>query len=317
MQLNELRQELSFNSDLMNLIDTLKNVAGAQYHQMEKQKERFDMFMNAFADFFKVVNLVEVEDPLVSVTSDVLGIVVVTSDSGFMGGLNEGVIRAAFEAQGELPEDKVQYVVIGEKGSGRFSDMGAEFKAFPGIDQDRIYEQAAEVKDYIVDEVLARRMGKVVVAYPKALSFSAQDIDVINILPCRELFDIESDSEVSSRLEDKGLIAEATKVIVESSFSDMVEYLAGTWVTSKLYEVFEDSKLAEFSARAMHLEGSLQKVEKEHKKLKHKVFKAVHEEVDKSMRECHSAKMIKEKKKRKKKLSEKKAKAAEQASAAA
>ena len=43
----------------------------------------------------------------------------------------------------------------------------------------------------------------------------------------------------------------------------MVEYLAGVWVTSKLFEVFEDSKLAEFSARAMHLEGSFQKLEKE------------------------------------------------------
>ncbi len=316
MQLNELKKELSFNTDMMSLVDTLKNVAGAQYHQLEKQKERFDRFMDAFADFFKVVNLVEVDNPLVRVVSDVLGVVIVTSDSGFMGGLNQGVIREALKAHEGMPDEKVSYVVIGDKGAGRFGDMGKEFKFFPGIGQETIYEQAVEIKDYIVGEVLAGRIGKVVLAYPKALSFSAQTLDVVNILPCAELFDIESDSEVASRIEDKGLLSEATRVIVESSFTDMVEYLAGVWVTSKLFEVFEDSKLAEFSARAMHLEGSLQKVEKEHKKLKHKVFKAVHEEVDKSMRECHSAKMIKDKKKRKKKIKNKQARAAEAAQAA-
>ena len=81
----------------------------------------------------------------------------------------------------------------------------------------------------------------------------------------------------------------------------MVEYLAGAWVTSKLFEVFEDSKLAEFSARAMHLEGSVQTVEKTYEKVRRQVFKAVHELIDKGMRECHAAKMIKEKKKKKKK----------------
>ena len=78
-------------------------------------------------------------------------------------------------------------------------------------------------------------------------------------------------------------------MIVESSFSDMVEYLAGVWVTSKLYEVFEDSKLAEFSARAMHLEDSVQKLEKEEKDLRHKCFKAAHEKIDKGMRESFAA----------------------------
>ena len=87
-------------------------------------------------------------------------------------------------------------------------------------------------------------------------------------------------------------------MIVESSFSDMVEYLSGVWVASKLYEVFEDSKLAEFSARAMHLEDSLQKLEKNQKKLRHMCFKAAHERIDKGMRESYAA----DKKRRRKSL---------------
>ena len=301
MQLTELRKELQFNRDLLNLIETLKNVAAAQYHQMEKQKARFDQFMEAFSGFFRVVNLVDVANPLVKVVSDTLGIIIITSDSGFMGGLNQGVMRAALNAQGDMSNDKVSLAVIGDKGGGTFSDMGRKFKFFSGIQQETIYEQAVAVKDYIVKEVLTGRMGKVVLSYPRALSFSSQDINVINILPCAELFDMKAESEVTSHAKDKNILAEAQKVIVESSFSSMVEYLAGVWVTSKLYEVFEDSKMAEFSARAMHLEGSVQKVEKVFKKVQHQVFKAVHELIDKQMRESHSAKSLVARKKKKKK----------------
>jgi len=289
MQLNELRKELQFNTELLQLIETLKNIAAAQYHMMEKEKERFDQFMEAFSEFFRVVDLVKVVDPLVQVVSDVLGIVVVTSDSGFMGGLNQGVIRAALRAQGSLGNEKTALVVIGDKGSIVFSDMDRDFKFFGGIGQETIYEQAVEIRDYIVGEVLARRMGKVVVAYAKPVSFSAQTIEVVNILPCAELFDRDAQSAVSQHGAGVKMIAEARRVIVESSFSDMVEHLAGVWVTSKLFEVFEDSKLAEFSARALHLEGSVQKVEKLQKSLKHLCFKAAHEKIDKGMRESFSA----------------------------
>ena len=302
MQLSELRKELQFNAELLNLIETLKNIAASQYHVMEREKERFERFMDAFSDFFRVVNLVDVDDPLVGVVSDVLGIIIVTSDSGFMGGLNHGVIRKALdEVQGGLSNDKVALIVIGDKGSTAIGDQGRKFKFFKGITQETIYEQAVDIKNYIVQEVLEKRMGKVVLVYPKPISFSSQTIETVNLLPCGELFDVDADSEVAQRVRGKGIMAEARNVIIESSFSDMVEYLAGVWVTSKLFEVFEDSKLAEFSARAMHLEGSTEKVRKEHKKIEHMTFKAAHEKIDKGMRESFAATKTKKNKKKKKK----------------
>jgi F0F1-type ATP synthase gamma subunit len=216
-----------------------------------------------------------------------------------MGGLNQGVVRAAFAARESLGADKIALTVIGEKGAGILGDRYGGFKFFHGVNPATLYEQAAEVKDYIVKEVLERRMGRVMVAYPKPVSFSAQTIEVIGLLPCGELFDRDAQSVIARHWVGKGIADEARKVIVESSFSDMVEYLASVWVTSKLFEVFEDSKLAEFSARAMHLEGSQQKVEKNFKKLKHQFFKASHELIDKGMRESYAAKGgLKRKKKR-------------------
>ena len=42
MQLSELRKELEFNTELVQLLDTLKNIAAAQYHVMEKEKRAKD-----------------------------------------------------------------------------------------------------------------------------------------------------------------------------------------------------------------------------------------------------------------------------------
>lgn len=299
MQLSELRKELKFNHELLSLVETLKNVAGSQFHLLEKKKERFEAFMNAFAGFFRVVDLVDVVNPFVRAESEVTGLVVVTSDSGFMGGLNSAVLRAGQEAVDQLPPDKVSYVVIGEKGAGAISDQRLPFKFFAGINQDTIYEQAVVIKDWLMQEVAERRIGRVLVAAPKALSFSAQTIQVMDLLPCGSLFERSGSTPLPALSGTRRFLAEAREVIVESSFDDMVEYLAGVWVTSKLFEIFEDGKLAEFGARAMHLEGSLQKVEKEYAKTRQKCFKASHELVDKGMRESFAAKSTKRRKKKK------------------
>lgn len=297
MQLMLLKKDMRFNGELLSLIDTLKNIASSRYHALEREKERFERFMNAFSGFFRVIDLVTVDDPLVRAVTDVLGIVMVTSDLGFMGGLNQGIIRAAFAAQGDLPDAKVKLIVIGEKGAGKLQDMRREYKFFRGIEQETRYEQALEITDYLVGEVLERRIGKLVLIYPKPISFSQQTIETVNVLPCAELFSRGAESEAAERAGQRKFLAEARKVIVESSFAAIVEYLARTWVTSRLYEVFEDSKLAEYSARAMHLEGSHQKLEKEQKKLHFQYFRAAHENIDKGMRESFSATNIMRKRK--------------------
>lgn len=289
MHINEIRREMRFYTELVQLVETLKNIAAAQYHAMERQKQRFQEFLDAFAGFFRVVDLAGVSHPLVRTESPVLGLVVVTSDSGFMGGLNQGVIRTALQVQGTRPDAEVSLVVIGDKGATAFSDMGRTFRFFRGIVQERLYEAALEVRDYLVAEVQERRMGRVVVVYPRPISFTAQTVERLDLLPCGELFDRAAPSEVAEHWRGTRLVAEARRVIVESSFEAMVEYLARTWVGSKLYEIFEDSKLAEFSARAVHLEGSHQKVQKELQKIRHLYFKAAHEKIDKGMRETFAA----------------------------
>jgi len=291
MQLSEVRKELQFNTELLILVDTLKNIAGAQYQLMEREKKkRFDRFMQSFSGFFRVVHLTDVEDPLVRPAGDVLGIVLVTSDAGFMGGLNGSVIETALARQIDLPPDKVRFIVVGEKGANAFRDVGRPYHFFPGVTNETRYERAVDVREYIVREVLERRIGRVIVVYPKPLSFTRQVLEVTNLLPAADLFEPTESHETT---EEPGVLG-GRRVIVESSFSDMMHYLVSVWVTSKLFEIFEDSKLSEFAARAMHLEGSVQKLQQDNKKLKYRFFRAAHEQVDKGMRESFSSKKLRD-----------------------
>lgn len=292
-QLTELKRELKFSTEMLQLIQTLKNVAASQYHALEHEKERFEEFMLAFQEFFRVVDRVGVHSPLVQPATDVLGVVAVTSDSGFMGGLNAGVIDRALEEKGDRPETQMRWVVVGEKGAGLMQEGAHTFQFFRGIVQETRYEQAVEIGRYLVKEVLEKRMGRVVIVHPHPVSFTQQTVGVVSLLPCGELFERKSEEEDEDKNAAavraagglRAFLARSRDVVVESSFDDMVKYLAEVWLGAKLYEVFEDSKLSEYAARAMHLEDSVQKLEKDLKQLKHRVFRATHELVDKGMRE--------------------------------
>jgi ATP synthase F1 gamma subunit len=294
VKLSELKKAMRFNRELQSLVETLKNIASAHYHSMEREKERFERFMESFHAFFRVVADANVHHPLIHNESDVLGIVGVTSDFGFMGGLNAGIIENMFRVQGTRPDDKVNLIIMGEKGAAKLADVHRQFKAFKGVEQSIRYEQALEMTEYLVREVLEGRIGSLVLVYPKSLSFTRQVIETARILPCAELFEHSARAPAPAKM---GLAEKSRSVIIESTFDRMAEYLARTWVTAKLYEVFEDSKLSEFGARALHLEESQQKIERDQKKLQHAYFRATHEKIDKGMRECFSAGNVRKKRK--------------------
>ena len=88
-------------------------------------------------------------------------------------------------------------------------------------------------------------------------------------------------------------------VIVESPIGNIIEYIVETWILQKLFEVFEDSKLAELSARTVHLEESYQTLIEQKKGLSHQYFQSRHELVDSEMRDMYSAQIVRKKAKNK------------------
>lgn len=280
----QLKEELEVNGDLTSLMDVLKGIAATEFWILQKKKKRFAEFILAFEGFFRFVDFIDVQHPFVQEQGK-LAIIMITSDEGFMGGLNTRVITTALSHPGA---DDAQLMIVGEQGAAYLSAQGRNFTDFPGFKSDECYEASLKVKDHIMKEGLEGKFGRLILFYPKPISFMIQQIERLELLPCNRLFEKGSEK-----------IKDQKNVIIESPVDDIIEYLVETWIVQKLFEVFEDSKLAELSARTLHLEESYQTLIEQKKGLSHEYFRSRHELVDSEMRDMFSAQIVRKKAKRK------------------
>ena len=206
-----------------------------------------------------------------------LAVVAVTSDSGLLGGLNMQVVSRALA---ELQKTPGKLIVVGEKGKAYVRDSKVPFVSFPGINDDNRYDQAMQMKEYLVGQILKGAFGKLKVVYPRPVSFTVQHVETVVFLP------------FSPSAENTPQPGSLKEVILESSLGDVIEYLVNVWMGQRLYEIFGLSRLAEFSARYVHLEESLQKLKEMDGKMRLQYFRVRHELIDRNMRELFSARLL-------------------------
>lgn len=278
----KLKNEIQLNTELTELLDILKGIASSEFRALEKRKERFAKFINAFEGFFQMIDFSSMMHPFAQDKLNKLGIIMITSDEGFMGGLNTRVISTALD----YPQaDNATLIIVGERGAGYLKGLNRKFVDFPGITVEDRYEAALRLKDYIMKEGMAGNFSRLIIVYPRPISFTVQQVEVLTVLPCSELF--KKHADVSQIQKD---------IILESSLGSIIEYLLGVWITYKLFEVFEDSKLSEFSARTVHLEESHQLLLDKDKKIRLQYFRSHHEMIDRGTRETFSAQAVGKKK---------------------
>ncbi len=140
---------------------------------------------------------------------------------------------------------------------------------------------AVEIKTYLVKEVMEGRVGKVVIVYPWPKDFTVTKPRAVKILPCEDLLPKQTQTVEKFR-----------RVIEESDSVDMTGYLADLWLSSKIYEIFFDTNLAAAAAQSQQLDSSLGKMRKERDVVKLKYRKAKRGDIDKSLREVFSARMM-------------------------
>lgn len=314
-----VKKELRTTTDLMDLVDVLKRVAAAQFQILEDKRKqsgwtRVDVpsggenpvsqqplqeseWAKAMAgakikgpqisltavveDFLRLIPPQQWRHPFVQEASPPLGIVIMATDEGFLGGLNAGVIQKALAARGD---QEAELMVLGERGGMVLRDFNEPFTSFPAVGEHIKSQDVEKLRDYIVEQYLLRKFSTVLVFYPRCFSFTRQEIDSFQLLPC-----VRPSTGVSS--------SDPTEVILEPSADSIIDYLVRLWLGRKLHEVFWQSRLSELAARATHLEGSLQGLKDQKKKLTLQYFRSKHEVADTGIRESFAG-MVSKKKRR-------------------
>jgi ATP synthase F1 gamma subunit len=287
--IQHLKEELALNGDLTELMDVLKGIAVSEYWALSKKMGRFEKFMKEFEGFFGMLDFSTTEH-IFAKEQGALGIIMVTSNEGFMGGLNSRVINTALACEGA---DEAELMILGEQGAVYLESHGRKYVSFPGVGTGECYEAALNLKNYIMEKGRTGRFGRLVLYYPKSLSFMVQKVEELKLLPCTKLFEEKPDA-----------VKLTVRPLVESAMDNIVEYLVETWLVQKLFEALEDSKLAEFSARTVHLEESYQILLEQGKGIKYEYFRGRHELVDAGMRDIFSAQIVRKKARKSKVIKE-------------
>jgi ATP synthase F1 gamma subunit len=276
--LSIVKGDMDFNKQLSALLEVLKSISVSQYKALERKIKLYDIFNKTLAGFFKFVDMPGIEHPFVKPVKKKQIVVAITSDGGFLGGLNRQVINAALAQLADMPG---KLIIIGQRGKRYANEANVAFAGFPGIKEEYRYEQAVQLRSYIIEEMIKDSIGYLKVVYPKPISFTLQRAEVVPFLPY-----------APTQNEGPGPAKKASQVIMESKPGDLLEYLIYLLLGNRLFEIFSLSLLSEFAARFMHLEESSQKLKEMDVKLRLEYFRIRHELIDRNMRELFSARLL-------------------------
>ncbi|MEI8011024.1 MAG: F0F1 ATP synthase subunit gamma [Candidatus Omnitrophota bacterium] len=277
---NKVKAEFIEVRDLVELVQVLKDIADMKFHDLFAKRGGFQRFGESFADFFRLLEGVDVSHPLVSNKLPAVCIVVVTTEEGFIGDLNNKVVTRAMALREEYPGSK--FVTVGRKGVAKLDSLGVTSeKVFEDIAEKGMYDTSVFLKDYLVDQVLNGHYGKVLVVYPWPRDLQTVRARVVKLLPTDFIFQKQVQT-----------VEVVENVIQESDPLEVIGYLAGLWTSSKIYEIMLDTSISSVAAQSQQLDTSLINVKKDAGNVKLKWRKARKNDIDKSLRETFSSRLM-------------------------
>ncbi len=275
----KIKSDLDDIAELVEIIQILKDVADTKFHELATRKDRFARFGESFVEFFRMISLSEVRHPLVSNDNPVTAILGITSEAGFMGDLNAKTIRHIL-AEKERNQNS-QLVIVGRKGVEKLHKIAPDMKTFTELEETGLYEISVRIKDFLIDQVMSDKYGRVLVVYPWSKTFNLQKPRTVKLLPCDELL-----------IKQAEFVDSIESVIQESDPVDIIGYLADMWLVCRLYEILHDTSISEAAAQSQQLEASVQRMKKDKKGIASAFAKAKKGDIDKGMREVFTARMM-------------------------
>lgn len=277
---NKVKREFLDVRDLVELVQVLKDIADMKFHDLFAKRGGFQRFGESFAEFFRLLDTVNVAHPLISNEGKDVCIVVITTEEGFVGDLNNKVVTRALEVRMEYPD--ARFVTVGRKGVMKLEMMGIKSeKTYEDLAEKSLYDLAVLLKDHLVEQVMNGSYGRVIVVYPWPKDLQTVRARVVKLLPADFIFQKQTQT-----------VESFTKVIEESDPLDVIGYLAALWTSSKIYEVMLDTSIAAVAAQSQQLDTSLMNVKKDAANVKLKWRKARKGDIDKSLRETFSSRLM-------------------------
>lgn len=277
-----IKRDIDFNKGFRSLLEVLKLVAVAEYHNLEAKFRTNDRLTTLLGEFFDAIDLSAIDHPFLTPKGQPC-VIAVTSDAGLLGGMNNNVIQKAIDI---MKQTNGRMLVIGERGLPYVQEANIPFVSYPGITDANRYAQALEIRDFILEKVLKNEFGPIHIVYPRAHSFTTHRTESNTLIPFKM---VKKEAVVRETRKHRGPLA---GVLLESHPADVAEYLVSLVVAQQLFDIFGYSRICEQAARYLHLEESCNKIQEMNKKLYLQYFRRRHEVIDANMRDLFASRAL-------------------------
>lgn len=280
----KLKQNLDFNKNLGNVVEVMKLAAMLQFNQFRLTNEPFLEFCSSLEKALGFIPKSKKDNiflrPLSAQAPAVF--ILVSSDEGFLGELNGILVNRLVDKKRK--GDKI--FVLGRQGEEYLSELMVDFTLLPSMSDKLEFSQIASLRDSFFQLYFTGEVSGIYIIYARFVNITTQQVETETLLPIMEPL-------YSGAIENRPLTANIGEVLFEPDFERVIGAWAKLWLFFKLYQILWLSKLAEFSARIMHLEGSIQELTRVNQSLNLEYFKYLHGLSDKTIREIYAARLIK------------------------
>jgi F-type H+-transporting ATPase subunit gamma len=271
----KLKSNLEFNKNLGDLVEVMKLAATLQFNQFRSKPEPSEDFIRLLDEVLGVLLSSGVKNDLLAPKEDLPTLLLlVSSDEGFLGELNFLLVNKLLNSR--RPQDFI--VCAGQQGANYLKEIQMTFTLFDSPGEKIETQLLAKIRDYLLSQYLGRKVGKIYVVYSRFTNITLQQVELETLLPLAK----------APSAPTKALL----NILIEPDAKSVIEGWIKSWLDFRLYQIFWSSKLAEFAARIMHLEGSVQELNKINNHLHIEYFKYLHGLSDKSIRELTAARLI-------------------------
>jgi ATP synthase F1 gamma subunit len=270
-----LKSNMQFNRNLGDLIEVMKLAATTQFNRFRLREEPGANFIQQLDEVLGVMFSLGISSDLLTPKESLPALILlVSSDEGFLGELNFLLVNKLMDMK--RPQDSV--VCVGEQGAHYLREIEVNFSFFDSPGEKIDSEKIGKIRDYIFKQYLNSTVGKVYVVYSRFINITSQQTELEALLPLSQ----------GASFTEKPL----HNLLIEPDAQSVIKGWIKLWLDFRFYQIFWSSKLAEFGARIMHLEGSVQELGKINTHLRMEYFKYLHGLSDKSIRELSASRLL-------------------------
>jgi len=271
----KLKSNLQFNKNLGDLIEVMKLAATLQFNQFRLKQEPSEDFIRPLDEVLSALFSSGIKNDLLYPKKNLPSLLLlVSSDEGFLGELNFLLVNKLLSARNK--EDLI--ACSGHQGANYLKEIRVNFSFFDSPGEKIEIQSVAKIRDYLLSQYLGRKVGRIQVVYSRFTNITLQQVELESLLPLSRAVSAPPRSLLN--------------ILIEPDFKAVIEGWIKCWLDFRLYQIFWSSKLAEFAARVMHLEGSMQELGKINSHLRMEYYKYLHGLSDKSVRELTAARLI-------------------------